>query len=165
MTSNFSSGIWILDSGASYHYSQSMEGLTEAKEIDESIMIGNGDSMKAIMIENLKCTVTQMKGEKFTVALNDVKYVSNLCVNSYSLSKALKKGFNVSNYDVLVSFNYKHVKLTFDYVINAKDGFVTGVLIRAKTFNNINGFANASTRNERYYDINYVHKFFGYCGQ
>jgi hypothetical protein len=110
MKSNFSSGIWILDSGASCHYSQSMEGLTEAKEIDESIMIGNGDSMKATMIENLKCTATRMKGEKFTVALNDVKYVSNLCVKSYSLSKALKKGFNVSNDDVLVSFNYKHVK-------------------------------------------------------
>jgi hypothetical protein len=32
-----------------------MEGLTDVKEINESIKIGNGDSMKAKKIGNLKC--------------------------------------------------------------------------------------------------------------
>jgi hypothetical protein len=32
-----------------------VEGLTEFKEIDELIKIGNGDSKKAIKIGNLKC--------------------------------------------------------------------------------------------------------------
>jgi hypothetical protein len=31
--------------------------------------------------------------------------------------------------------------------------------------NIINGFANASISNERIYDINHLHKFFGHCGQ
>jgi hypothetical protein len=31
--------------------------------------------------------------------------------------------------------------------------------------NNINGFANASIRNERIYSINHLHKLFGHCGQ
>jgi hypothetical protein len=70
---NFSSDMWILDSGASCHYFRSVEGLTDVKEIDESIEIGNGDSVKAIKIGNLKCEVTQIDGEKFTVILNDVK--------------------------------------------------------------------------------------------
>jgi hypothetical protein len=52
MKNNFSSDMWILDSGASYHYCQSVEGLTQLKEIDESIKIGNGDSMKATEIGN-----------------------------------------------------------------------------------------------------------------
>jgi hypothetical protein len=43
---NFSSDVWILDSGASCHYCQSAEGLTDIKEIDESTKIGNGDSIK-----------------------------------------------------------------------------------------------------------------------
>jgi hypothetical protein len=30
---------------------------------------------------------------------------------------------------------------------------------------NINGFSNASIINERGYDINYLHKLFGHCGQ
>jgi hypothetical protein len=127
MKNNFSSDLWILDSGASCHYCQSVEGLTDVKEINESIKIGNGDSMKAIKIGNLKCEVTQINGEKFTVTLNDVKYVASLCVNLFSLNKALKKGFKVSNDGVVVSHTYKHVKMTFDRVIHATDGCVTEV--------------------------------------
>ncbi len=50
---NFSKDIWILDSGASCHYCQSLEGLTDVKDIDESIKIGNGGSMQACKIGNL----------------------------------------------------------------------------------------------------------------
>jgi hypothetical protein len=116
--------MWILDSGASCHYCQSAEGLTDVKEIDESIMIGNGNSMKSIKIGNLKCEETQINGEKLTITLNDVKYVLSLCVNLFSLNKALKKGFKVSNDGVVINLNYKNVKLTFDRVIHATDGCV-----------------------------------------
>jgi hypothetical protein len=53
-----------------------VEGLTDVQEINELIKIGNGDLMKATKIENLKCEVTQINGEKFTVTLNDVCQVS-----------------------------------------------------------------------------------------
>jgi hypothetical protein len=65
------------------------------------------------------------------VTLNDVKYVPNLCVNVFSLNKALKKGFKVSNDGVVVSLNYKNLKLTFDRIIHDTDGCVTGVLMKA----------------------------------
>jgi hypothetical protein len=54
MKNNFSSDMWILDNGGSCHYCRSVEGLTDVKEIDESIKILNGDSMKEIKIGNLK---------------------------------------------------------------------------------------------------------------
>jgi hypothetical protein len=41
-----------------------VEGLTDVKEIDESIKIGNGDSMKATKIGNLKCEMTQINWGK-----------------------------------------------------------------------------------------------------
>jgi hypothetical protein len=44
--------------------------------------------------------------------------------------------------------------LIFDCVINAIDGCVIGVSMKPMMSNNINGFANASIRNERIYDIN-----------
>jgi hypothetical protein len=75
--------------------------------------------------------VTQINGEKFTVTLNDVKYVPSLCVNLFSLKKALKKGFKVSNDGFVVSLNYKHENLTFYRVIHATDGCVTRVLNEA----------------------------------
>jgi hypothetical protein len=73
MKNNFANDMRILDSGASCHYCQSAEGLMDVKEIDESIKIGNGDSMKTTKIGNLICQVTQINGEKFTVTLNDFK--------------------------------------------------------------------------------------------
>jgi hypothetical protein len=97
--------------------------------------------------------------------LNDIKYVPNLCMNLFSLNKALKKGFKVSNDGVVVSINYKLVKLTFDRIILVTDGCVTGVSMKAISSNNINGFANASISIERIYDINHLHKLFGHCGQ
>jgi hypothetical protein len=86
-------------------------------------------------------------------------------VNSFSLNKVLKKGFKISNDGVISSLNYKHVKLTFDRVIHATDGCVTGVLMKPILSDNINRFSNASIINERSYDINYLHKLFGHCGQ
>jgi hypothetical protein len=52
MKNNFANDLWILDSGARFHYCRSVEGLKDAKEIDELIKIGNGDSMKATKIGN-----------------------------------------------------------------------------------------------------------------
>jgi hypothetical protein len=60
---------------------------------------------KQLKMENLKFEVTRINGEKF-------KVVPNLCVNLFSLNKALKKGFKVSNNGVFVSLNYNHVNLT-----------------------------------------------------
>jgi hypothetical protein len=78
MKNNFANDLWILDSGASCHYYRSVEGLTDVKDINESIKIGNGDLMKATKIGNLKCEVTQVNGEKFTETLNNVKYVPKI---------------------------------------------------------------------------------------
>jgi hypothetical protein len=47
MKNNFANDLWILDSGASCHYYRSVEGLTDVKEINELIKIGNGELMKA----------------------------------------------------------------------------------------------------------------------
>jgi hypothetical protein len=99
------------------------------------------------------------------VTLNDIKYVPRLCVNLFSLNKALKKGFKVSNDGVVVSLNYKHVELTFDRVIHVTDGCVTGVSMKPIFIDKINGFANTSISNERIYNINHLHKLFGHCGQ
>jgi hypothetical protein len=86
-------------------------------------------------------------------------------VNSFSLNKSLKKYFKVSNDGVVIILNYKHVKLTFERVIHATDGCVTGVLMKLILSNNINGFSNASISTKRSYNINQLHKVFGHCGQ
>jgi hypothetical protein len=81
------------------------------------------------------------------------------------LNEVLNKGIKVSNDGVVISLTYKHVKLTFDRVILAMDGCVTGVLMKPILSDNINGFADASISTERSYDINHLHKLFGHSGQ
>jgi hypothetical protein len=54
--------MWILDSGASFHYCQSFEGLTNIKDIEKSVCCD----------------------------YENVKYVSEICSNLFSLNKALK---------------------------------------------------------------------------
>jgi hypothetical protein len=73
--------------------------------------------MQACKIGNLNCEVTQLDGRKFIVTLKNVKYVPEICSNLFSLNKALKNGFKLSNNDVIVSLTKKHVTLTFDHVI------------------------------------------------
>jgi hypothetical protein len=109
--------------------------------------------------------VTQINGEKLTITLNDVKYVPSLCVNLFSLKKALKKDLKVRNNGVVISLTYKHVKLTFDRVTHATDCCVTGVKMKPILSDNINGFSNASISIERSFAINHLHKVFGHCDQ
>jgi RNA-binding protein YlmH len=94
--------------------------------------------MKLTKIGNVKSEVTQVNGEKLTITLNDVKYVPRFYVNLFSLNKALKKGFKVSNDGVVIIFNHKHVKLTFDRVNYSTDGCVNGDLMKPVMSNNIN---------------------------
>jgi hypothetical protein len=53
MKNNFVSNIWICDSEACGHYCRFVDVLTDTREIDEVITIGNGDLMRATKLLNL----------------------------------------------------------------------------------------------------------------
>jgi hypothetical protein len=56
--------------------------------------------------------------------------------------------------------------LTFDRVINAVDGYVTGVVMKSLHAVQANdGLAHAIVGKKRIYSINKVHRMFGHCGQ
>jgi hypothetical protein len=106
-----------------------MEGLTDVKDINESIKIGNGGAMPACKIGNLNCEVIQNDGRKFAVSLKNVKFIPGIWSNLFNLNKALMNGFTLANDGVIVSLTKKHVTLTFDVLIKTVgDGCVTGVV-------------------------------------
>jgi hypothetical protein len=57
--------------------------------------------MQACKTGNLNCVVTQLDGRRFVVTLKNVKYVPESCSNLFSLNKALKNGFKVTNDEVM----------------------------------------------------------------
>ena len=94
--------MWICDSGTCGHYCQSVDGSTDVKDIDEAITIGNGEYMHATKVGNLKCEVIQVNESNFIAMLKEVKYVPDLCVNLFSLNKALKHGFDLRNENISI---------------------------------------------------------------
>jgi hypothetical protein len=92
-----SNDIWICNSGACGHYCQFVEGLVNVKDINEDITIGNGHTMIASKIGDLKCEVLQVNGSKFEVTLIEVKYVPELWVNLFSVNKALEGQISCGN--------------------------------------------------------------------
>jgi hypothetical protein len=69
---------------------------------NEQIMIGNGHTMVATKLGDLKCEVTQVNGSKFEDTFKELKYVPDLWVNLFRINKALKNGFKLSGNGVSI---------------------------------------------------------------
>jgi hypothetical protein len=119
--------IWICDSGACGHYCKSDKGLFDIKDINEKMTVGNGESMKAIKVGSLKCHVIQLNDSSVNVTLKEVKFVPELWVNLFSISKALKNGFDLSNKGLMISLKKGSVFITFDRVIKTVNGSISGI--------------------------------------
>jgi hypothetical protein len=78
---------WICDSGACRHYCKSDKGLFDVKDIDENITVGNGKNMKVRKVGSLKCHAIQINGSNADLTLKEVKYVPELWLNLFSISK------------------------------------------------------------------------------
>jgi hypothetical protein len=104
MTANdgIDKNIWSGDSGASCHYCNSEEGVYNYTTISEEITVRNGNKMLAKKVGSLRCTVQPKNGDKFVVVLQNVKFVPDLWVNLFRISKAVKNGFNLGNEDVVM---------------------------------------------------------------
>jgi hypothetical protein len=91
------SEIQICDSVACGHFCNFKEGLLNVKEICDNITVGNGKTMTATKVGDCKCKVIQLDGSSLDVTLYEVKYVPELWMNLFSLYKALKNGYTLSN--------------------------------------------------------------------
>jgi hypothetical protein len=63
---------------------------------------GNGKTMEARKIESLSCNVQQLNGKTFQVLLQEVKFVSELWLNLFSIKKTLKNNYKNGNEDILI---------------------------------------------------------------
>jgi hypothetical protein len=72
--------------------------------------------MLAKKVGSLRCTVQKKNGEKFVVVLKDVKFVPEQLINLFSISKALKNGFNLGNEDVVMMLMKEDKTLYFNRI-------------------------------------------------
>jgi hypothetical protein len=119
--------IWICDSGASGHYSMSIDGMFNILDIDEKVTVGNGEKMVATKVGSLRRRVIQVDGSTLGIVINDVKFLPELCANLFSVNKALENGFKLSNKHENISLTKGSASITFDRIIKSLGGTVSGI--------------------------------------
>jgi hypothetical protein len=61
------------------------------------------------------------------IVINDVKFLLKLCAILFSVNKALKNGFKLSNKNENISLTKGSASITFDRIIKSLDGTVSGI--------------------------------------
>jgi hypothetical protein len=75
----------------------SINGMFNIQDINEKVTVGNGEKMVATKFGSLRRHVIQVDGLSLDIVINDVKFLPELCANLFSVNKALKNGFKLSN--------------------------------------------------------------------
>jgi hypothetical protein len=75
----------------------SMDGMFNIQDIDEKVTVGNGNKMVATKVGILRLHVIQLDGSTLDIVINKVKYLPDLWANLFSVNKAIKNGFDLSN--------------------------------------------------------------------
>ena len=88
---------WIADSGASTHMGNSDVGMTNVREVNSPVQIGNGKTLRATKIGDKHMTVLSKDGTMTDIVLKDYKYVPDLWVNLFAVTKCLRNGWKISN--------------------------------------------------------------------
>jgi hypothetical protein len=119
--------------------------------------------MKAIKVGSLKCHAIQLNGSSVDLTIKKVKDVPELWVNLFSISKALKNGFNLSNKGLMISLKKGSVSVTFDRVIKTINGSISG--IKMATYDpSLAYLSKGSLTAIKEINVNKVYEMIGHCG-
>jgi hypothetical protein len=93
--------------------------------------------------------------------LEDVKFVSDLWINLFSIRKALKNGFNLCNEGETIKLTKGKMVILFDRCLKSKNGFVPAIKMKA-----VLADIGATVVNARnFINVNNLHKILGHCGE
>ena len=161
--SQFTANTWLADSGASSHMGFDDSGMTDVKHIETAIKIGNGKSLMATKKGRKHLTIKQMDGTEMDVVLEDYKVVPDLWVNLFSVTKALRTGWNLGNKGVHIHLSKGDKRLTFDKTMKTSEGVVVGIDMVPRTPDGV--ACPALLRKGKTVDINILHKVLGHPGE
>ena len=121
------------DSAASTHMGNSDEGMFDVTVISSPVKVGSGVVPTATKFGKKRVTAIQLDGTTVDLVLDDYKYVPELWVNLFSITKALTKGWDIGNKGVNLFLTKDQTTLLFDRVIKTDKGMVLGVEMLPRT--------------------------------
>jgi hypothetical protein len=101
---------WVCDSGASRQYCKLDTALFVVKDINEKIVLGNGESLKATKVGILKCHIVQFDGSSVYATIKEGKY-----------------GLDLRNRGLINNFKKTFVSVIFDRVIKIVNRYISGI--------------------------------------
>jgi hypothetical protein len=141
----------------------SIDGMFNILDIDEKITVGNGEKMVATKVGSLRRRVIQVDGSTLDIVINDVKFLPELYANIFSINKALKNGFKLSNKNENISLTKGSASITFDRIIKSLDGTVSGIkMIYLDSWTAY--IAQNKLDSVKSVDMNKFHEIIGHCG-
>ena len=148
------------------------DGMVNVEEIDEPIKVGNGNKARALKKGSLPLMLLQRNGDTMDIVLDDYKYSPQLGVCLFSLTKAIEKGWSISNQALDIILTKGNTRIMFDKVTRTKDGVLFGVdlLPRVGEQANVGEDEAAKTtagkeekKYDGYWEVNKFHKIFGHA--
>jgi hypothetical protein len=131
--------------------------------MNEKNTVENSENMKAIKVGSLKCHVIQIKGSSDNLTLKEVKYVPELWVNLFNITKALKYGFNLSDKWLMISLKKGSVSVTFERVIKTVNGSIFSIKMMTHD-PSVAYVTKGSLTSIKEIDVNKFHEMIRHCG-
>ena len=86
------SNIFLCDTGASTHLTNSLEGMDNLRECVSDVTVGNSQSMRSTLMGTKHVSAIQLDGSVQDFGLENTKYVPDLWMNLFAVGRALDKG-------------------------------------------------------------------------
>jgi len=126
--------VWIADTGASVHMTNTLKYLTDVKEGDSYITVGSGEDLPCRKVGRVRGYVLDSKGKQTRITLERVKYVPDLCCNLLSLTTIMKQGFSLYGKDGTLAIGKGIQKINFTKKIRtAINGELFGLQIYGRS--------------------------------
>ena len=130
--------IWIADSGASSHMTNTLQGMYNQRRISLKVKIGRGEYIDANIIGDMSGIAIQKDGTRKDITLQDVKYIPHLFCKLISLTTTMNRGFKMTGNEDGITFEKASTLYTFDQQIKSGDGEFVGMKIKLGKIEHIN---------------------------
>lgn len=127
-----SGDVWIADSGASMHATNSIAGMFDIVPCEIKITIGDGTGLRATHKGKKELRVIQPNNKVVSLTIKEVYYIPSLHCNLFSITSALSSGAKLVNDGLHLVLSKQNSKIVFDQVIKSSTGYLIGVKVKAQ---------------------------------
>ena len=106
--------VWIADSEASSHMTNTLQGIYNQRRISSKVKIGSGEYVEANIIGDVLGIVIRKDGMKTDITLRDVKYVPCLFCKLISLTTTMNRGFKMTGDGDRITIQKASMSYRFD---------------------------------------------------